>query len=200
MAGDHHEIVTRAKQLIAESGLSWKEAWSQAQTELGEDDASEIRRGFVAAALVGCVVAAWVVGLPLTTIAVLTYWAVSDGQIDDLGALSFIFGGFIGLPLLIFAIGSMIFYCKKRGRKPPITAHMGGLLDRVDLHMSPDMRPSTVESRSRCLAVLLSVNTFGRLTVTPPPQYAQVAPCGLMSVPFPPQEALNPGSACASDP
>ena len=119
MAGDHHEIVTRAKQLIAESGLSWKEAWSQAQTELGEDDTSEIGRGFVAAASVGCVVAAWVVGLPLTTIAVLTYWAVSDGQINDLGALSFIFGGFIGLPLLIFAIGSMIFYCKQEGANRP---------------------------------------------------------------------------------
>jgi hypothetical protein len=118
MAGDDREIVTRAKQLIAESGLSWKEAWSQAQTELGDDDTSEIRRGFFAAASVGCVVAAWVVGLPLTTIAVLTYWAVSDGQINDLGALSFIFGGFIGLPLLIFAVGSTFAWIARGNNRP----------------------------------------------------------------------------------
>lgn len=72
-------------------------AWATEGSERGLDDPID--------GTSGCVVAAWITGLPITAIGALTYWAVSDGQINDIGSLGFIFGGLVlGVPLLIYAI------------------------------------------------------------------------------------------------
>ena len=97
MTGHRNALERRARQLVEESGLSWTNAWRQAKTELGEDDTPNGGK----ACAVGCgIAAAWVVGLLLTTVGALTSWAVFAGQTNDIGALSFIFGGFLGLPCL----------------------------------------------------------------------------------------------------
>lgn len=89
-------VAERAQQLIAQSGLSWTDAWSQAESEIGPVSRN---RGSM-----GCLVLVWIGGIVGTAYAAIGIAYIESGG-SNLGGLVVAAQVLWSIPLLITAIG-----------------------------------------------------------------------------------------------